>query len=54
MSNLTKNLTILSNREWATIIWILILLIYIMKNKKIRVSFLNVLKILFGKELIKI
>ena len=45
---------ILSTRELATIIWILILLIYILKNKRTKKLFLNVIKILFGKNLIKI
>jgi len=47
-------LNILTSREWATIIWLLILLIYILKNKKTKDTFLSVIKILFGKNLIKI
>ena len=54
MSNLIDCLNILSSREWATIIWLLILLIYILKNEKIKDSFLNVIKILCWKNLIKI
>ena len=54
MIKLMRYMKILSNREWATIIWLLILLIYILKNKKTKVLFLNVIKILFGKKLIKI
>lgn len=54
MNDLMNCLNILSSREWATIIWLLILLIYILKNEKIKDAFLNVIKILFGKNLIKI
>jgi hypothetical protein len=54
MTNFLKWLSILSTREWATIIWILILSVYILINKKTRYSALDVIKILFGKNLIKI
>lgn len=54
MTNFLKWLSILSTREWATIIWILILLVYVLINKKTRYSALDVIKILFGKNLIKI
>lgn len=54
MKDLLVYFNILSTREWATIIWILILLIYILKNKKTKNAFLDVIKILFGKKLIKI
>ena len=54
MSNFTNYLSILTTREWATIIWMLIILIYLLKNKQIKENFLNVIKILFGKKLIKI
>lgn len=54
MNVLLEYFSILSTREWATIIWILILLIYILKNKKTKGAFLDVIKILFGKNLIKI
>lgn len=51
---LLKYFSILSTREWATIFWLLILLICILKNTKTRKSFFEVIKILFGKVLIKI
>lgn len=54
MNDLLKYFSILSTREWATIIWILIVLICILRNKKTRKSFLDVIKILFGKVLIKV
>ena len=54
MTNFLKWLSILSTREWATIIWILILSVYVLINKKTRYSALDVIKILFGKNLIKI
>ena len=54
MNDLLKYFSILSTREWATIIWILIILICILRNKKTRKSFLDVIKILFGKGLIKV
>ena len=54
MKNFIDCLNILSSREWATIIWLLILLIYVLKNEKTKDSFLDVIKILFGKNLIKI
>ena len=54
MNDLLKYFSILSTREWATIIWILIILICILRNKKTRKSFLGVIKILFGKVLIKV
>lgn len=52
--DLLKCFSVLSTREWAAIIWILIVLIYILRNKKTRKSFLDVIKILFGKFLIKV
>lgn len=54
MNKLIECFSILSTREWATIIWLLILLAYILKNKKIKNAFLDVIKILFGKKLINI
>lgn len=54
MNDLLKYFSILSTREWATIIWILIVLICILRNKKTRKSFLDIIKILFGKVLIKV
>lgn len=54
MNKLIECFSILSTREWATIIWLLILLAYILKNKKTKNAFLDVIKILFGKKLINI
>ncbi len=44
-------MSILSTREWATIIWGLLLLIYIMSHKELRKSFGKVIVILWGKKL---
>lgn len=54
LNEILKYSKVLSTREWATIIWLFIFLIYILKNKKIKEQFLNVINILFGKVLIKI
>ncbi len=54
MNDVLKYFSILFTREWATIIWILIILICILRNKNTRKSFLDVIKILFGKVLIKV
>lgn len=54
MIKLMDFMKILSSREWATIIWFLIILIFILINKKTKEPFLNVIKILFGKKLIQI
>lgn len=51
---MNEYLCILSTREWAIIIWLLILLIYILKNKQTKYLFIDIIKILFGKNLIKI
>ena len=44
-------MSILSTREWATLIWGLLLLIYIMCHKEIRKSFWKVIVIFFDKKL---
>lgn len=42
---------ILSTREWATVIWIIIFLAYAMINRQLRKPFLDVVKIFFGSKL---
>lgn len=44
-------MSILSTREWATLIWGLLLLIYIMGHKEIRKSFWRVIIIFFDRKL---
>lgn len=41
----------LSTREWATLIWFLIFLIWILRKKEIRKSISNLAKLVFGKKL---
>lgn len=45
-------MTILSTREWATVIWAIILFVYVIMHKQIRESFCRVVKIFFGSKLI--
>ena len=42
-------MSILSTREWATLIWGLLFLVYIMCHKEIRKSFWKVIVIFFDK-----
>ena len=44
-------MSILSTREWATLIWGLLFLVYIMCHKEIRKSFWKVIVIFFDKKL---
>lgn len=44
-------MSILSTREWATLIWGLLFLVYIMCHKEIRKSFWKVILIFFDKKL---
>ena len=44
-------MSILSTREWATLIWGLVFLLYVMAHKDIRKSFWNVIVIFFGPKL---
>ena len=43
---------LLTTREWATVIWGLLLLLFLLFSKKTRKSFFDVLKIIFEKKLI--
>lgn len=45
-------MTILSTREWATVIWAIIFFVYVIMHKQIRESFWRVVKIFFGSKLI--
>ena len=45
------SISILSTREWATLIWGLLFLVYIMCHKEIRKSFWKVIVIFFDKKL---
>ncbi len=46
-----KTIDFLTNREWAIVIWGLILLIYVCRTKSVRISIANVIRAFFAKKI---